>query len=216
MNRLFNMNDDIKDTRLKLLEIAGEVFAEEGFRLATVREICKRANTNIAAINYHFGDKEKLYEEVFRYIHAFECSSPEPEKELIDINKDPKGALNQFIDEMLCRMLNPGKFSWKGTLMAREMVEPSPALDVIIELWINPCWNRLKEITSSIINKPITSHENHIAASSVMAQCFFHKHATAVLTKVNSEFVYNPEQIDLLSKYLSAFAFGGLEAVKNL
>jgi TetR/AcrR family transcriptional regulator, regulator of cefoperazone and chloramphenicol sensitivity len=48
------------ETRLQLLEAAGEVFAEVGFRDATVREICRRADANIAAINYHFGDKENL------------------------------------------------------------------------------------------------------------------------------------------------------------
>src|ERR1700733_7058269 len=48
-------------TRRHLLEAAAEVFAEVGFRAATVRQICERAGANIAAVNYHFGDKEKLY-----------------------------------------------------------------------------------------------------------------------------------------------------------
>ena len=53
-------------TRNKLLEAAGQVFAEHGYHSATVREICMRAGANVAAVNYHFGDKLELYTEVLR------------------------------------------------------------------------------------------------------------------------------------------------------
>ena len=53
-----------QDARLKILEAAGEVFAEGGYRDVTVREICRKASVNVAAINYYFGDKEGLYEAV--------------------------------------------------------------------------------------------------------------------------------------------------------
>ena len=55
-----NGKDKTPETRERLLEAAGEVFAERGFREATVRGICKRANANNAAVNYHFGEKEEL------------------------------------------------------------------------------------------------------------------------------------------------------------
>ena len=56
-------------TKARLLEAAGEEFAEKGFELARVRAICERAGANLAAINYHFGDKEQLYVEVLREAH---------------------------------------------------------------------------------------------------------------------------------------------------
>ena len=60
-------------TRERLLEAAGEVFAQKGFREATIREICARAGANIAAINYHFGGKERLYAEVLRYVDSMKA-----------------------------------------------------------------------------------------------------------------------------------------------
>jgi TetR/AcrR family transcriptional regulator, regulator of cefoperazone and chloramphenicol sensitivity len=54
-------------TRQRLLDAASELFGEKGFRLAGTREICRKAGTDIAAIHYHFGNKENLYEAVLRY-----------------------------------------------------------------------------------------------------------------------------------------------------
>lgn len=53
-------------TRERLLASAVQVFAEKGFARASTREICQRAGTNGASINYYFGDKASLYREVFR------------------------------------------------------------------------------------------------------------------------------------------------------
>src|SRR5262245_13578045 len=53
-------------TRSRLIDAAGEMFAELGFHQTTVREISQRAGANIAAVNYHFRDKTGLYTEVVR------------------------------------------------------------------------------------------------------------------------------------------------------
>ena len=57
-------------TRERLLEAAGEVFAEQGYRKATIREIVRRAGANLNAVNYHFRDKAGLYQAVFEYAHG--------------------------------------------------------------------------------------------------------------------------------------------------
>jgi TetR/AcrR family transcriptional regulator, regulator of cefoperazone and chloramphenicol sensitivity len=55
-----------EETRWRLLQAATEVFAEVGYKAATTREICKRAEVNLASIHYYYGDKAELYREVFR------------------------------------------------------------------------------------------------------------------------------------------------------
>ena len=58
-------------TRDRILEAAGEQFAERGFRGATVRVICEKAGVNISAVKYYFGGKEELYSEVLRFWHDY-------------------------------------------------------------------------------------------------------------------------------------------------
>jgi AcrR family transcriptional regulator len=62
-----------KSTRERVLEAACQIFADKGFHNTTVADICEKAEANIAAVNYHFGDKESLYDAVWH--HAFEITS---------------------------------------------------------------------------------------------------------------------------------------------
>src|SRR5271154_6682228 len=53
--------EDHCSTRQQLLEAAGHMFAKKGFERSTAKEICERAGTNTAAVNYYFGGIEALY-----------------------------------------------------------------------------------------------------------------------------------------------------------
>ncbi|WP_313618535.1 TetR family transcriptional regulator [Agrobacterium sp.] len=56
--------DRTEDPRDRIIAAARAVFIEQGFDLATVREITLRADVNVAAINYYFGSKDELISEV--------------------------------------------------------------------------------------------------------------------------------------------------------
>jgi AcrR family transcriptional regulator len=53
-------------TRERLLTAASRLFAEHGFRGASVRDICNHAGANPGAVSYHFGGKRQLYRAVLR------------------------------------------------------------------------------------------------------------------------------------------------------
>src|ERR1700740_2176182 len=93
------------DTRTKLLDSAGQVFAERGFKAATVREICARAGVNIALVNYHFGDKAVLYEEVLK--HSF--GSTEPEVRALESGLPPEAAFREAVLATMRRICRPGR-----------------------------------------------------------------------------------------------------------
>lgn len=60
-------NDSTKE---KILKVANDLFAKNGFAATPVRDIAEKADVNLAAINYHFQNKENLYWEVFAWNHA--------------------------------------------------------------------------------------------------------------------------------------------------
>lgn len=53
-------------TRERILGVAETLFARHGFAGASLRQVTAAAKVNLAAVNYHFGCKESLIEEVFR------------------------------------------------------------------------------------------------------------------------------------------------------
>jgi len=63
-NNCFN---SVNETQIKIIEAAEVEFAMNGFSGASIRAITSSAGVNTAAINYHFGSKEDLFKEVFRY-----------------------------------------------------------------------------------------------------------------------------------------------------
>ena len=61
--------DSQEDPRGRILSAAGREFAEKGFENTTIRDICTLASVNVAAVNYYFGEKHRLYIESVRHAH---------------------------------------------------------------------------------------------------------------------------------------------------
>jgi len=171
------------ETRRQLLEAAGEVFAEFGFRDATVREICRRAGANVAAINYHFGDKETLYIEVLRYAHGKALEKYPP---LLDVAADapPEKKLRAFVQSLLLRIFDKGPTAWHGKIMLREMIEPSAALDSLVEERMRPMAGQLWQIVAEILDRPPNDERVRHCAFSVVSQCVFYHHCRPVVSRL--------------------------------
>ena len=60
-------NQDFNEKQIEILQVAERLFAEKGFDGASVREISKIANINVAMVSYYFGSKEKLLESLILY-----------------------------------------------------------------------------------------------------------------------------------------------------
>jgi AcrR family transcriptional regulator len=198
------------DTEHRLLEAAGEVFAEKGFRAATIRDIIRRARANIAAVNYHYGDKERLYAAVFRYAR-FCCQERYP----LDIAAagSPEERLHGVIESLLLRILDHGRPAWHWQLMAREMIEPTAALDEMVENSIKPEFTFIAGIVCEITRLPRTDWRVSLCVHSIIGQVLFYRHAHAVVSRMHPEQKFDRKDLELLADHITRFSLCALLAI---
>ncbi len=168
-----------EDARSRILQAAGLVFAEKGFQSATVREICQAAEVNLAAINYYFGDKERLYiETVKRAQQLLVERVPMPSWQAGTSAADRLAA---FIETMLTRMLEEHQAPWQSRLMMREILDPSAACQELVEDYFRPQFLVLLGILRELAGKDIEGHDLEQLAFSVVGQCVYYRVGRAIV-----------------------------------
>jgi AcrR family transcriptional regulator len=203
--------DPAIDTRERLVEAAGLVFAESGYRAATVRDIVTRARANIAAVNYHFGDKEHLYAAVLQHF-AKESLSKHPPHGGLHPDATPEEQLHAFVRSFLLRIFDQGHQAVHGKMMAREMIEPTAALGRIVEQLIRPLYGRLCAIVRAIAGPGAGIAGVERAAKSVVGQCLFYKHCAPVLRLLDGR-LPDLRDIDALADHIVSFSVAGIRAL---
>ena len=201
----------IPDTRRKLIDSAGSIFAEHGFHKATVREITDRAGVNVAAINYHFRDKAELYRAVLSECH---CTAQAVGGPLKLGDGPPEERLRFYIDQFLNRLLHPDRPKWHGMLMAREMTEPSDALDIIVEEAIRPQAREMEKIINELTKGKVSKDRVWMIGFSVVSQCLFYLHDRPLIERLYPKFASKPPSIEQLVDHIYAFSLAAIRAAK--
>lgn len=166
-----NLHED--KTRSRLLETAGIVFSERGFEKATIREICSRAEVNLAAVNYHFGDKAKLYQATL--LHAHEVVFEQVPLPAWDETVSAQQKLRDFVKTLMHRLLLVNQLPWQSRLLMRELMAPTSALDLSIENYILPIHRLLLDVLGELLPAQASQAERIQTAFSIVGQCMFYK-----------------------------------------
>lgn len=199
-------------TRRRLLEAAGEVFADQGFRNATVRDICARAKANIAAISYHFGDKHGLYHATFDYWVSQAMERYPPTLGIVPTDP-PERQLRAFIWSFVHRALDTGRPAIHGRLILREMMEPTCVLDHQVELVMKPASRTLWRIVASLLGGNPPEPMVRRACCSIVGQIVFHHHARPLIERIYPEQRYDPPELEHLVDHITLMSLGGLAAL---
>ncbi len=195
-------------SRGKILAAAGELFAEKGYEAVTVRQICTRAGANVAAVNYHFGDKESLYKEVVASLVAFAGRAASESH-----TGSAEQQLRQFISRYLHGLLGADRPAWSLRLMQREFANPSPALKLIVEAVVQPTERRLRGIIGRILKLSPASTSVRLCAHSVIGQCLHYKHAQPVFVHLWPDLWGKPDRVDELAEHIADFCLAALRGM---
>ena len=200
-------------TRSRLLHAAGEVFADHGFRAATVQMICQRAGANVAAVNYYFRDKENLYHEALQYGKHPEIYHLEHFK--LALRDQPHLALELFIHDFIRHLLTQGgQPPWYTRLVAREMAEPTAGLQVFITNCVRPRMEAVAAIVRGIAS-PAKLDEALVqrAVNSIIGQCLFYHRYRNVVLKLMKRPEFCEHDIESITECIVQFSLGGIHAI---
>jgi AcrR family transcriptional regulator len=205
-------------TRRRILDAAGEVFAVHGFRNATVREICARAGANIAGVNYHFGDKERLYREVL-----LDSAALARERFPLDGGPnrakpptvDPPDAIAIFVRAFIGKLFDAGRPAWHAKLISREMSEPTGALEEVAERYMKPDFARLKKAVAALLGPKARPTQVRHCASSIIAQCLFYHHCRPGVMMIMPEQEYDGASLEALAEHIIAFSLAAIASLRG-
>ncbi len=203
-------------TKNRILKAASEVFAEKGYQDATVEDICRHAETNVAAINYHFGSKDQLYAQVWRDAFNAAMAAYPPEGGLgpeAPVEQRLRGA----IYGMVGRSVDPGRIGHAGRLLLREMVNPTDVIRDVKRDAIQPLHDRMCRMMGQLLGPKAAQEQVLFCAMSVVHQCLmigFRLFAgrMPVETKLDMS---TDRLLETLTDHITRFSLAGVSAIRR-
>ena len=211
------MSEQTTPTKERILRAAAVIFGRKGFKNATIRMIAKAAQVNIAAINYYFQGKEGLYcavlEDVF---HTGFTRFPAT----LEIGADakPEQRLQAFIKAMFYRLQSRegwGGMSEQGRLIARELLDPSPAFENVLDRYVKPHKDLLLNIISDIMQINPGPEKLMPCVISIIGQCIYYALGSSVIQKISVESTPTEDSLDRLADSVWLFSLGGIARIKE-
>ena len=194
-----------EQTRARLLEAARETFSQHGFQGATVREICRRAEANVAAVNYHFGSKDGLLSKALNFdpLNALQLAN-------VEAADCPRMRLQLFIYDFMLMLLDEKNASTQCRIMARELADPTPALDQIVRDAIAPLHEFLGKLVREVAGEKISAVKLRRCVHSILGQCLFYRHSHPVLQRLHPTLKYTQNEIKVISEHIAEFSLAGI------
>jgi len=160
--------EDAVRTRKRLLSAASEVFAEKGYCDSTIAEICERAKANVAAVNYHFGDKETLYIEAWRHSFSESLKVHPPDGGIRD-DERPEERLRGQVAALLRRIADENNKEF--LIVHRELANPTGLLEEVARKELRPLREKMEALVRELLGPRASDTEVRFCAIGIVSQC---------------------------------------------
>ena len=202
-------------TRTQLIEVAGRMFAAQGFDGATGQAICRRAGVNSAAIVYHFGGMAGLHRAVLEEAQR-RLVSTETLATAVAAERDPRRQLEAFLGLIVRALTSPVSQSWAGRLFSREWVTPSTVYGPTHDRALAARSRILKSIVAALTGRRPNDALVARGCISVMAPCALlllvnRRKLQRLLPQLNISVHAAPQ----ITRHLVDFALAGLRAISG-
>ena len=202
-----------RETRERLLKAAAQLFADRGFKKVTVRDICRAARANVAAVNYHFGDKTGLYREVLQLaIDTMRETTDAARAAGAGLPADER--LRRYISVSLCRAMRSGNATWISRLVNREMSDPTPTLDAIVDQAIRPRVEDLSAMIAEILGCAPDDARVSQCVASIHAQWMLFV-PNPIASRFRAKLQLRTDDAAKLAEHITTFSLAGIHALAD-
>jgi AcrR family transcriptional regulator len=199
-------------TKERILDTAETLFAEKGFQAVSVREITSAAKCNLAAVNYHFGNKENLYLEVFRsrwVPRAKRVQESFRQSLTSKKNLSPSAVIRALAEAFVEGPLSDAERLRHSQLMSREMTQPTEAFEHVAEEVIRPFFREVAQTLESALSNKISQEQIMLNIFSIFAIILYFNFARVAVSRLTGR-EYDTSFRASLVEQITQFSVKGL------
>ena len=203
--------DDI--TRERILDEAETLFARKGFDAVSIREITRAADCNLAAVNYHFKNKQNLYLQVFRErwlpragrIRDFFKTALAAQE-----SPSPDAVVQALAQAFIAGPLSDEERQRHHQLITRELCQPTEAFDILMEEAMRPMFKELFSQMGAFMPQETDRDKLLLHFLSIFGMVLHFNFAREAVSRLTGR-KYDTAFKDRLIKQITDFALHGLD-----
>ena len=210
------------NTRERLLIQAELLFSRKGFAAVSVREITSAADTNLAAVNYHFGNKMNLYlsvfkerwvpraQEVRKFFKNFLSEKNHPDTSDPDTSDIIRAIATAFLegamtdDERHCHI----------NLMLRELTHPTEAISIVVDEVIRPMHHDIQKRIRPSLPANINLEKLTLSIFSIISMILYFELARPVVSLV-MDLEFDSQYKSRVIDHIVSFTMNGINGFKE-